>query len=338
MMRARIPGPVTEETVPLTVELKEGRIREEGSTTKEEAVFRLPQAVEGETEKMAASDLPLSPLSAVDSLEVPPETPHRGEWGRLFSLTVLLAASWILYTGGVTLVEIWNHSRWLGLPLLLLSLALLTLLFRSGWREYRARQRVDALITRHGRLTQALKENNLAEYRAAMAPTLENLRQRYPRLLTEFEDAASHHRQLDDYLRQLENIVLTRLDREVDRLIQQSAYRGGAGVMFLPHPSLDALFVLWQGAVLVKKIGGVYGLNPTGLSSWRLLKYSITSATIVAGMEVIGDQLLREGSEGRLGLFFKPLAEGSVTAWRMYRFGKRTQRLCRPRTTLTAED
>ena len=143
------------------------------------------------------------------------------------------------------------------------------------------------LSDRGAQIRLALASENLSLLRETLEPTLNNLRRRNSSLMTEFDDAAKKRETASDYLKQFDNIVLTRLDEEADAAIKRSAFSGGVMIAILPHPALDAAAALWRSTVLTRKIGQIYGLEPTGLSSLRLLKYSITTAIIAAGTSLV---------------------------------------------------
>ena len=81
---------------------------------------------------------------------------------------------------------------------------------------------------------------------------------------------------------------------------------------------------------MVRKIGIIYGLEATGLSSWRLLKHVIISAFLAASVEEFGGIALEQITHQAFAKALNPVAEGSVSALRLYRLGKLAQRACRP--------
>ena len=133
-----------------------------------------------------------------------------------------------------------------------------------------------------------------------------------------------------DYLKQFDNIVLTQLDQQVDSVIKASVLTGSVVVAVLPHPALDAVAVLWRAKILIFKIGQIYGLEPTGLSSLRLVKHAIVSAMLAAVTEKSGEVIIEQMALNTFQKTFKPVTEGAVTAIRLYRLGKITQKVCRP--------
>ena len=63
-------------------------------------------------------------------------------------------------------------------------------------------------------------------------------------------------------------------------------------INYVPHPALDAAVALWRAATLVRNIGDIYGLEPTGLSSLRLLRHTITTAIIAVGADMATDAVV----------------------------------------------
>jgi len=123
---------------------------------------------------------------------------------------------------------------------------------------------------------------------------------------------------------------LRQLDEEANQTVNRASLTVGAAVAIVPHPALDAIVVLWRAGVLIRRIGQIYGLAPTGLSSLRLLKHAITSAIMAAGLDAAGDVVLEEVGRGVMASTGKRVAESTVMATRLRRLGKMTQRLCRP--------
>lgn len=60
----------------------------------------------------------------------------------------------------------------------------------------------------------------------------------------------------------------------------------------------------------------------TALSSVRLLKHVIASATLAAGAETLGGIVAEEAAGGIVATFVKPLGEASITYIRVCRLGK----------------
>jgi uncharacterized membrane protein YcjF (UPF0283 family) len=252
-------------------------------------------------------------------------------WKIVFALVVSAGTIWLLAEAAIALIAVYNFSIYLGIPAIILALLVLLSIGWAGHREYRALKNVDRLEERNAGISTALERNDQDAFRQTLDPILENIRKREPDIIREYKAAIENSGSVSDSLKQFENIVLGQLDEEVNLLIKHTVMVGSAAVAIIPHPALDALFVLWRGQNLVRKIGIIYGLEPTGLSSWRLLKYVITSAFIAASIEEFGEIALEQVTQKAFASAIKPLAESSATALRLFRLGQMAKHACRPK-------
>lgn len=250
--------------------------------------------------------------------------------GLLALLLVLILLGW---QWGSTLATLWQTQPWLAALLSLLTAAVVLVLGRAVITEYRAARRIDRLQRRREQIEQALETNDLAALHTALGPTLAALTARQPALVREYEVAARETDHARDQAALFDNLVLRQLDEEADQAINRASLTVGAAVAIVPHPALDAIVVLWRASVLIRRIGEIYGLAPTGLSSLRLLKHAVTSAIMAAGLETAGDLVLEEVGRGMLASTGKRFTEGAVMAVRLRRLGRMTQSLCRPLPT-----
>lgn len=334
--RKQAPGPVLEDAEPIEGRGHRRSGKETGETGFEgegreeqrrsgSAAIRTPGPVEQPSEPVAE---PQEARQLWD--EQIASSTGGGLWGRVFWLAILFVGAW-LFNGAISaLIANWDESIWLGLPLSLLAAAFFITLLWAGFREYRAWRRVDALALRAERIDKARRSKDLDGVRRALDATVASLRAQRPELIAEFDAAAEQRVTSEDYLALFDNLVLTGLDREADEVVNKVALSTGAAVAVVPHPALDAAVVLWRATRLVRDIGRIYGLAPTGLSSLRLLKYTITTAILVAGMEAAGSLVLGEAGRGVLEGAGKRLTEGAIAVTRLRRLGKTAQRLCRP--------
>ena len=270
----------------------------------------------------------LPDLSAGNALYSQRST-HNG-WATAFWLFSAFVGAWLLYGTVTALMAVWQQNLWVAAPLTALGVATLGVLVWTGHREYKAWKRIDRLSERSSLIESAKRSNDIAVVRKALSGTLAALRKRHPGLIDEFNAAAEARTAVDDYLELLDNLVLTELDDEVKTVMNRSALMTGAAVAVVPHPALDAAIVVWRATSLTRKIGEIYGLEPTGLSSLRLFKHTIVSAIIAAGMEAGGDLLVEEAGRGVLESAGKRVAEAAVLAARLRRLGLAAKRLCRP--------
>ncbi len=278
-----------------------------------------------------ASPMPDEQASAPPRPEssLPLDPPERSSWSSVLWLLLACVAFWGIGSAMLNLVELWQRQILLAAPLSVAGALLLALLSRALWLEWSAMHDVDELSERRKAVEEAAADENLAALKAALEPTLANLRTRNPVLINEFEEAASEYTECGDYLSSLDNIVIQSLDAQAKRVVENSALATGTAVVIVPHPAFDALVVLWRALVMTRRIGTLYGLRPGGLATWRLFAYTLRSALLAAGMDTLTTFLV-DSSGQTLARTLKPVAEGSVTAVRIYRLGQLTIDVCRP--------
>jgi len=336
--RARTPGRIDEDATPVDGFRSSdgeplGIENRTGITTENRRVNREPGPVDDLSETMLDDEKDARSAEIVD-----PETIKHGPWGIVFLLFSISVFSWLSYESVLGIIAAWKNSMWLGVPFVVLVCVFLVVFGWASRREYIAFKAIDGLEDRRYKMRIAVDSNNLTELHDALKPTLDNLRKRHAGLIEEFEEGAKARETAAAYLGLYENLVLTRLDEEANAVIQRSALGGGTVIAIIPHPALDAVIALWRSMVLVRKIGDIYGLEPTGLSSLRLLKRSIATAIIAAGTSIAIDlivaDVIKDGVEKTLSKIGGAVTEGAVTAYRLYRLGKFTQNLCRPTTNL----
>lgn len=242
---------------------------------------------------------------------------------------VLASLAWLW---GETLVQLWRSDAILIAAFLsVLTLVLVLALLRALLLESGAARRIDRLARQRETVTEALAVDDVEALERALEPTLRALRKDRPALIAEFDTRVQHHEHARDYARQFENLVLAPLDREAERQINRSALTASAGVTVSPHPMLDAVIVVWRAIVLIRGIGALYGLQPTGLSSLRLLRHAIVSALGSAAIETGSDLMLDElGRSLIVRSAGKWLAESAYVALRFKRLGGIAKESCRP--------
>lgn len=325
MNERRSPGPVEAEARPIN-----GLANMEESTKHEQISkpeTRTPGKVNAPTEPVGE----VEGLAGEDGASVLPELTESSPWKVFFVLLVITFLIWLLSEIAVSLVSAYREQVvWIWAPMAIASAALIAAFAWGVRREYRALRSVDALAERAKKVKSMIESNDLIGLQQVLEPTLTNLRRRYPGILREFEAAASERESSKDYISQFDNIVLTELDKEAKKVIKSCVLTGSMAVAVSPHPALDSFFVLWRAKVLIRSVGEIYGLQPTGFSAYRLVKHAATSAMIAAAMEQSGEIVLTHAAENIALKAFKPVAEGATTAVRLYRLGKITQQVCRP--------
>jgi len=326
----RTPGRVDEEAAPLdrSESVSKEHANNKGSANASAEIHRVPGQVDGPSEPIT-EDV----ATSLTDYTLGPGSASRSPWKYVFILFAISILIWLCYQVGSAIAAIWMISIWYGLPLALIGGLFLVMLVFVIVREYRALHTIDALQDRRERISAVLVSENVDELREILEPTLKNLRKRYSGLLAEFEEASKSRNTASDYLKQFDNVVLSQLDQEASDAIYRSAFTAGAAVAVVPHPSLDAAVALWRASTLVRKIGDIYGLEPTGLSSLRLLRHTVATAIIAAGADMATEAVVESVGEDAANRMFAVLSEGSIMAWRIYRLGNYAQKMCRPITS-----
>ena len=325
MNERRTPGPVDVEAKPInSLANMEENIKLEGMS---KPAPRTPGKVNAPTEPVEE----IEELDGEDGASVLPELTESSPWKVFFVLLVITSLIWLLSEIAVSLVAAYREQVvWIWAPMAIASAALIAAFAWGVLREYKALRSVDALAEREKKVQSMIESNDLIGLQKVLEPTLANLRRRYPGILREFETAAFERESSKDYISQFDNIVLTELDKEAKKVIKSCVLTGSMAVAVSPHPALDSFFVLWRAKVLIRSVGEVYGLQPTGFSAYRLMKHAVTSAMIAVAMEQSGEIVLTHAAENIALKAFKPVAEGATTAVRLYRLGRITQQVCRP--------
>lgn len=255
-------------------------------------------------------------------------------WGKAFVLFVVNLAAWLFYSIWTTLVIMVKQYPVAGSLLLVLAGMFVVVLFLALRREYYALRAVDRLEERDRKIRSALKSGNLTLLKDALEQTFVNLRKRHSGLMRTFEEAAKYRDSAADYFRQFDNLVLTKLDEEADATIRASLATVGLATAISPNPVLDAVISLWRSVSLSRKIGQIYGLEPTGLSSLRLLKYSVMSSLLTGSTAIVAARIINAAAPDSLSIFGVKLAQAaievSVAVARLYRLGQITKIVCRP--------
>lgn len=317
----RRPVPVTEKTVPVSSEIpqlgaagvysggSDNAIKRQGASRS-----RKPKPVHEATEP-ADTETP----SFTEEIHEPSKGSH---WARLFMVLVLFIGCWLLYTTGVSLVGVWSSSVWLAIPLTLITVIFILFLGALVWKEWHAIQSIDRIRETRLQLGGYISEHSIVGVHETLKPVLARIQIHYPGEYRQFDETWKDRRTVQEYLLLLDNIVLSRLDKDVNDAINKASLSVAGLVAISPHPALDAAIVIIRANMLIRKIGCIYGLEPTGLSSLYLFRYSIVSAIAAAGIEEIGVGMTEKVT--------KIVAEGIVSAGRMYRLGKLTKKITRP--------
>ena len=317
----RRPGPVKEKTVPLGLEIPRVKVAGIHSDNSNKTIKNQP----------VSSREPPGPLHEATEASDPqtpsfheglPEQAKTGHWTRLLMAFALFISSWLLYATLISLLEVWSSNLWLAIPLSIITVTFITFLVAIVLRERRAIQSIDKIRETRLQLRQCIHDDSILGVHETLKPVLGCIRMHYPEEYRQFDEAWKDRRTVQEYLLLLDNVVLSRLDKDVNNAINKASLSVAGLVAISPHPALDAVIVVFRANMLIRKIGSIYGLEPTGLSSLYLFRHLIVSAIIAAGIEEVGVGLTENVT--------KVVAEGIVSAGRMYRLGKLTKKLIRP--------
>lgn len=329
--KVRKPGPVKEETVPIVSE----------ATGAEKQSSMLHSKLSDSVIKSQSGSAKRKPVPVAEPTKAaPPESSSVPEshyeylndnsWSRLFIVFVSFVVFWLLYATIVSLVSAWNTNVWFAVPLTIITVVFISVLAGLAWREWRAIQSIDRIQETQKKLIQYINDDSIVGVHETLKPVLACIKVHYPEEYRQFDDALHDRNTVKEYLSLLDNVVLFRLDKDVEDAINKATLSISGLVAVSPHPALDAVMVVFRANMLLRKISTIYGLEITGLSSLYLFKHTIVSAITAAGIEEIGSMVLEEVGAGLTEKAAKIVMEGMVSAGRMYRLGKITKTIVRP--------
>lgn len=252
-------------------------------------------------------------------------------WLKVLWMLLITSGAWLLVEAGLALQQLWNEHWWLATGLAVLTALTLVFVLRLVFVEWRASRRLDEVKVRQEQFLQARAEDDSARFSRALDKMLAELEPQYPEQLRRYREALPERESVAARMQLAENTWLAELDKRAEALIKQEALAVGAAVAIIPHPVLDGAIVLWRSQRLIRSIGALYGLQPTGLSSWKLLKMALLNTLVVGAVdtasEIVAEQAGYSVVETAVG---KGAVQGMVMNQRMRRLGKQAQALCRP--------
>ena len=331
----RQPGLVDEDTTPLNSESyspeselaglsSPGNLHAYDRTGQDTLLDRTPGRENGPTQAIEQEKPSLTLTQETEGYA------KQNQWSRLFRVSVIFIACWLLYTTFVSLIDAWKTSLWLAIPLIIISIIFLITLIVLVLRERRAINLIDQRQKTHQQIRLYVADGSIIAIHETLTPILTNIKTHYPEEFQQFDEARNDRHTVQEYLSLLDSVVLSTLDRDVDYAIKKASLSVASLVAISPHPALDAIIVMIRANMLIRKIGHIYGLEPTGLSSLYLFRHTILSAISAAGIETLGSVALEEIGSGVTEKAAKILTEGLVSASRMYRLGKLTKKIIRP--------
>jgi putative membrane protein len=128
----------------------------------------------------------------------------------------------------------------------------------------------------------------------------------------------------------VERHVLREMDRMAVERIRLAVMHSFGLIALSPTPITDTALFAWRATRLVREIAGIYGLRPSAFGAIWLLRQVISDAALIAAADLATDALATLLGDKIAARLSSPIAEGSVAAYRMARFGLLTIERCRP--------
>jgi putative membrane protein len=129
------------------------------------------------------------------------------------------------------------------------------------------------------------------------------------------------------------DLVETHILRDMDRLaverIRLAVLHVFGLVALSPTPITDTALFAWRALRLVREIAVIYGLRPSAFGTLWLLRQVISDAALIAAADLAADAMATLLGDKLVARLSSPLAEGSLAAYRMARFGLLTIERCR---------
>lgn len=143
--------------------------------------------------------------------------------------------------------------------------------------------------------------------------------------------------QLPDYsndrevVEHIERVFLRPLDQEALRRVSNYSLQTATTVAVSPWISLDMLLSLWRSIKMMDDIAQVYGLRPSMVNRYKLLKLVMYQLVFVAASEVLIDQLIEEfGTSTLTSMSGARLGQGLGAGIYSARIGVAAMKVCRP--------
>jgi len=143
--------------------------------------------------------------------------------------------------------------------------------------------------------------------------------------------------QLPDYsndrevIEHIDRVFLQPLDKEALRRVSNFSLQTSAAVAISPWASLDMLLSLWRSVKMIDEVAQVYGMRPSVMNRYKLLKQVIHQLAFVAASEMVIDQLMEEfGSSTLTGIASARLGQGLGAGIYTARIGISAMKVSRP--------
>lgn len=261
-----------------------------------------PESVPGATAKPGALALPNLQLDAL---------PIKGLSQTLWvvSATLVLLLGWQLFSG-VQAAYLFNPF-W-GLLCLLGVTLVASLVGYSAWQFWANGAQVEQVLALQGASSKLKPHKNFGKAAAFIAELTAFYSDKPQAQLL-----AKALQQLPDYandaevIQHIERLFLLPLDREALRRIAKYASHTAICVAASPWATVDMLLSLLRNFKMINEVGQVYGLRPSLLNRYKLLKQVIAHLIGSGASELIVDQAIQEmGASSLVNLLGLRLTQG----------------------------
>ena len=138
----------------------------------------------------------------------------------------------------------------------------------------------------------------------------------------------SNDREVIDHI---DRVFFQPLDKEALRRVSNFSLQTGAAVAASPWASLDMLLSLWRSVKMIDEVAQVYGIRPSLINRYKLMKQVIHQLVFVAATEVVIDQLVEEfGSSTLTSIASAKLGQGLGAGIYTARIGVSAMKVSRP--------
>jgi putative membrane protein len=128
----------------------------------------------------------------------------------------------------------------------------------------------------------------------------------------------------------IEEKFLRAMDRAAVDRIRLGVMHAFGLIALSPTPITDTALFAWRAMRLVREIAEIYGLRPSAIGAFWLLRQIIMDAALIATADLAADAIATILGDKIVAKLSSPLAEGSVASYRMARFGLLAIERCRP--------
>ncbi|MRI34741.1 hypothetical protein EOPP23_17300 [Endozoicomonas sp. OPT23] len=128
----------------------------------------------------------------------------------------------------------------------------------------------------------------------------------------------------------LSTSFLAELDKAAVRCIAKHSEQTALMVAVSPLILIDMLLALWRSAKMLDEVSQIYGVRPSLLGRWQLMKEVLHLIAFSGASELISDHLVDLSTNELLGKLSTKLAQGVGAGLYTARIGYKAMDVCRP--------